>query len=312
MIDQLLPTSLQESVSHCVGNVLKHQQRHPETELSQYEIEIRLGAVTCENKAALLGANKALNEASCKIYFPAAPNTGTSFRSGVSAFAFNDATEFFLDEYLGLCASIASLRRTAVVRHSGLRFEKDLSTDAVVVTQKSEVGAHCDYVETTPTPDAEPLHAVRIATSLETVVVPTAAQRAAVSNSQEIYIKERVSVRLYDTTAIAPVVEEWATAEGALEYIETNGRVFPTNWWRIDFTRLPVQSEYQIEIELELANAIGAYKSEFTISWPDKIGDEKSLMAYVRYRLLSTLGECLYRVQRSMYPSTRPDFCRAL
>lgn len=309
MIDNLVPVSLQESIGRCVAKVLADHALHGgRRKLARYEIELRYGVVLALQQPLprLLVAGEA--------YVPLGEDS--RFSSGVTALTFDALTQCVLADFEPLCAAIArSESQTATKNRVRLTLDAHGGAQHGAIV-KEALARSCEFVEIGTQKSSEPA-AIRVAVSYEQ---PVADGDDAVNSIADLFntvdgwrVKQRVSVHLYDSTALAPDATRWASVEEVRAYIAEHTACLPVNWWRIDMTRVLLpDGTFQVEVELDLVPALAAYRVEFARFHADKADDEKALASFTRYRLSATLGECLYRVRRGMHAKTLPAFCRGM
>ena len=297
--------------------------------LSDYEIEIRIGGVSLkpsERTAEFLNNNN--NNSSSRSsssskdeYIPLPPrdpiDETSKFKSGVSLEVFARATEEIIGRLEPLCAVITPLGVWRVERRDTGRYETNQADGKTLRTLKTALGRHCDFLKrsdtaaATSTRDAWWRPALRVAVSHE--FTESWAHQCS-SSSSASRVKRRRSVYLYDSSALAPDADNWLSAERAVAYLAATPDSLPVNCWRIDFTRVN-DEEFQIELELSLGEAMAKYGVEYERTYaehlkaPDPEGRQRVL--FIRHRILAALGECLYRLEHAINPTTTPPtWCR--
>jgi len=304
--------SLQEALRDVI-DILIRDINKTHRPLNEYEIEVRFGQFQVNGRVQKV--TSLLNESE---YIPLASAARPYFETDLGAETFYRAAQR-LTELGPLCCSVSELETssTVVVAYgsSNVRYTVTQPNAVVIAQEKQSITAHANFVGATHRKMEKEALSLRLAASYEKPC-GVGGYRAAVQQS-DLRLRERRSFYLYDTGTLASE-NEWASKEKIEQWLRAqkhgvNISVMPRNPWRIDMTRVGRGNDefnYQIELELDLEFAWQLYRHKETLGATAKRADETDY--YFKHRVLSTLAECIFRVQHAIVPTTPLSWLRQL
>lgn len=336
--------SLQKTIRDSIDAILLEIKSNSAA-LGDYELEVRFGRFTRPIEPWRAAVYRSLLAAGQEVpeYAPYGAQS-SPFASGVDAEKFYAASQDFLHSLRGLCHTIEPLELsyTVVDPNDGTRYTKlakggnrfDVSQTTCTAMRKKTiarndfVGMHrSDGMPLETDPEHQFLEPLRVALNYEQPINVTPESMPRVLDllaSSACRKRERRSLYLYDTSnawherVTKPVHNEWMPNSFFALYHEVSFAQLPRNPWRIDFTRVNDGDEHQIELELNFESAFTMAARDFATKHRAAGGDQtpaslvEAQYAYVRERISSWLGECLFRVQQAIDPATTARLCRQL